>query len=114
MRPRSWDTDRLGRLDAALTRHVDEGAVTGMTWLVARGGDVHTGAAGAFGDATASDEPGSGRSSTPVDRSTIYRISSRSLHKRSRRVTPTILKRASAASMASTVGVRYAGFLFAL
>jgi CubicO group peptidase (beta-lactamase class C family) len=58
MRPRAWDPDRLRRLDEVLAGHVDSGEIAGLTWLVARGGDIQTGAAGA------------------VDRTTIYRISS--------------------------------------
>jgi CubicO group peptidase (beta-lactamase class C family) len=77
MKPRAWNPDRLRRLDAVLAGHVERGDVVGLTWLLARGGDVHAGAAGTLragvadggGDAT-------GTPSGAVGRDTIYRISS--------------------------------------
>ena len=77
MRPRAWSDGGLRRLDEVLHRHVEQGEVVGMTWLVSRGGEVHTGAAGTLragvaGDGGAADGVPSG----PVDRTTIYRISS--------------------------------------
>jgi CubicO group peptidase (beta-lactamase class C family) len=77
MRPRAWDTDRLRRLDEILARVVERGDVVGLTWLVARGGDVHAGAAGTLRAGVAGDGgDASGTPSGPVGRDTIYRISS--------------------------------------
>lgn len=59
-------TDRLTRMGDALTAYTTRGEVTGLAWLVARRGEVHTGAAGTMlvgGEA-------------PVERDTIFRISS--------------------------------------
>jgi CubicO group peptidase (beta-lactamase class C family) len=77
MKPRAWDTDRLRRLDQVLTRHVERGDVLGLTWLVARGGDVHAGAAGTLRAGITGDggDP-TGTPSGAVGRDTIYRISS--------------------------------------
>jgi CubicO group peptidase (beta-lactamase class C family) len=77
MKPRAWDTDRLRRLDQVLTRHVERGDVLGLTWLVARGGDVHAGATGTLRAGVTGDggDP-TGTPSGAVGRDTIYRISS--------------------------------------
>jgi CubicO group peptidase (beta-lactamase class C family) len=72
MRPRAWSDGGLRRLDEVLHRHVEQGSVVGMTWLVSRGGEVHTGAAGTL----AAEGAGDGVPSGPADRDTIYRISS--------------------------------------
>ena len=61
----SMTTDGLARLDEVMSAHVERGAVPGMAWLVARRGEVHTGAAG-------TDGPGG----TAVGPDTIFRISS--------------------------------------
>lgn len=57
--------DGLARLDAVMTAHAERGDLPGLTWLVSRQGEVHTGAAG-------SDGPGG----APVGLDTIFRISS--------------------------------------
>jgi CubicO group peptidase (beta-lactamase class C family) len=57
--------DGLARLDAVLTGHAETGEVSGLTWLVARHGEAHVGAAG-----------GDGPGGTPAAADTIYRISS--------------------------------------
>ena len=77
MKPRAWDTDRLHRLDEVLAGYVERGDVVGLTWQVARGGDVHAGAAGTLRAGVAGD--GGDATGTPagaVGRDTIYRISS--------------------------------------
>jgi CubicO group peptidase (beta-lactamase class C family) len=61
-----FTTDGVERLDEVVRSHVDRGDVAGATWLVARRGEVHTGAAGTF-------EAGGG---APVTEDTIFRISS--------------------------------------
>ena len=76
MKARAWETDRLARLDEVLERHVADGEVVGMTWLVARGGDVHVGAAGTLAAGAAGDGGPGGTPPAPVARDTIYRISS--------------------------------------
>lgn len=55
----------LARLDAVMTGYAQRGDVPGLAWLVARRGDVHTGAAG-------TDGPGGAM----VGPDTIFRISS--------------------------------------
>jgi CubicO group peptidase (beta-lactamase class C family) len=62
------DQDRTAELDAALSTMVEREKQTGLAWLVARDGDVHVGTAGVL-DPT---RPGS----APVQRDTIFRISS--------------------------------------
>jgi CubicO group peptidase (beta-lactamase class C family) len=77
MKPRAWDTDRLRRLDEVLAKYVERGDVVGLTWLVARGGDVHAGAAGTLRAGVAGDGgDATGTPSGAVGRDTIYRISS--------------------------------------
>jgi CubicO group peptidase (beta-lactamase class C family) len=56
----------LARLGEVMDRHVATGGVPGLAWAVARGDDVHVGAAG-------SSEP---RGGTPVADDTIFRIAS--------------------------------------
>jgi CubicO group peptidase (beta-lactamase class C family) len=63
-----FDDTRVRALDAVVGRHVRAGAAPGAVWLVARHGDVHVGSTGA----TQLD------GSVPVDRRTIFRISSMS------------------------------------
>jgi CubicO group peptidase (beta-lactamase class C family) len=63
-----FDTDRLARLGGRLTEHTEPGGVPGLAWLVARGGEVHAGAAGRMRvDST-----------QPAARDTIFRIASMS------------------------------------
>src|SRR5262245_41213611 len=70
MTTRQWDPARLARLDEVLHAHVDAvaatGRVPGLAWVVARGDEVHAGAAG-----TLTIEGGDS-----VDRDTIFRIAS--------------------------------------
>jgi CubicO group peptidase (beta-lactamase class C family) len=56
--------DGLARLDEVVADHVGDGGVPGAAWLVARGGEVHTGAAGTLDG------------ERPVTERTIFRISS--------------------------------------
>jgi CubicO group peptidase (beta-lactamase class C family) len=63
-----FDDTRIGRLDAVMARHVEAGVAPGAVWLVSRHGDVHVGTAG-----TTQVDGG-----TPMDRRTIFRISSMS------------------------------------
>ena len=76
MKARAWDDQRLTRLDEVLAGHVARGAVTGMTWLVARGGDVHMGAAGHLAAGVEGDGGPAGTPTGTAARDTIYRISS--------------------------------------
>jgi CubicO group peptidase (beta-lactamase class C family) len=61
-----FDHQRLQHLDAVLAGYAERGEVPGLTWLVARHGEVHVGWAGV------QDHGGA----EPVDRSSIYRIAS--------------------------------------
>jgi CubicO group peptidase (beta-lactamase class C family) len=64
----AFDEARLGRLHEVLARHVDSGTVPGLTWLVARHGEVHAGVAGTLAVDGA----------VPVEREALFRISSMS------------------------------------
>ncbi len=57
----------VARLGEVVARHVDGGDVPGLVWLLARRGEVHSGALGTF------EPDGAGK---PVARDTIFRISS--------------------------------------
>jgi len=61
-----FDDSRISHLGAVMARHVDAGHAPGAVWLVARHGDTQVGACGA----TEVD------GAVPVDRRTIFRISS--------------------------------------
>lgn len=76
MKTRAWDDHRLRRLDEVLEGHVARGDVAGMTWLVARGGDVHAGAAGHLTAGVPGDGGPAGAPSGAAARDTVYRISS--------------------------------------
>ncbi len=62
----TFDRDGLARLDHAMAEHARSGGVPGLVWLVARHGEVHTGAAGTL----------DGASGRRVAEDTIFRISS--------------------------------------
>lgn len=59
-----WTETGLDRLDEVVARHVAPDGVPGAAWLVARDGEVHTGAAGTLDG------------SAPVQRDSIFRLSS--------------------------------------
>jgi CubicO group peptidase (beta-lactamase class C family) len=67
MSTRGFDDTGLKELDETLRGHVADGDMAGLTWLVARHGEVHTGTAGTF------EQGGAG---APIERDTIFRISS--------------------------------------
>lgn len=62
----SFDSTRLARLRTSLERHVDDGRVGGVAWLVACDGDIEVGVAGHL----TRGQP------EPVTRDSIFRISS--------------------------------------
>jgi CubicO group peptidase (beta-lactamase class C family) len=62
----TWSKAGLERLQDVLTGHVESGAIPGLAWLVARGGEVHAGSLGTLG-----------REGTPaMGRDSIFRLSS--------------------------------------
>jgi CubicO group peptidase (beta-lactamase class C family) len=63
-----FDHHRLQHLDRVLRGYADRGEVQGLTWLVARDGEVHVGWAGA----------NDVESATPAARDSLYRIASMS------------------------------------
>lgn len=78
MSTRTWTETGLARLGATMARHVADGGIPGLAWLVARRGEVRHGVAGTLGDAGVAT-PGSGaglRPDAPIDLDSIFRISS--------------------------------------
>lgn len=63
----TWRDDGIADLEGALLATVEGGEVPGLVWLLARGGDVQTGAIGSF------EQSGQGR---PMSTDTIVRIAS--------------------------------------
>jgi CubicO group peptidase (beta-lactamase class C family) len=63
-----FDPGGLERLSAVMTRHVEHGGVPGLSWIVARGGDVHADAVGTRVNGA----------DAPVARDSIFRIASMS------------------------------------
>jgi CubicO group peptidase (beta-lactamase class C family) len=62
----NFDSGRLDRLRASMTRHVEQDGVGGVAWLAARGEDAHVGVAGSL----TRGEP------EPITRDSLFRIAS--------------------------------------